>query len=206
MQDAQANHADLTEDSLVAALVSDARRVPDMVVLHGYLGKGQDEGIWCLYLTMELNERVEFHQDAILHSLSLSDNRGTLVWVRRTTPVQYVQVHTEEVPADLVMPGALRRPRSARLGPGTVEAGAIPFALATPHHAPRPGPFPPLPKYGPVKLREDRYRPGPYGFVWGDEPEADDPIRGQLQRAVEDYAALYAAYEVLRSSRGWGIP
>jgi hypothetical protein len=194
MQEPLADHASLTEDPLVAALTdNDTMEPADVTVLHGFLGKSPTPGRWRLYPDRELTARVELHEADIVRSQSLSEEEGTILWVRRTARVQYVQAYAQEVPADLVMPRAFRRPQSARLGRGTVEAGAIPFAIATPHHARRttlpdkhpsedPKPSwadPPPPKYPVTKYREDRYRPGPYGFLWEDEPETGDPNRAQ---------------------------
>jgi hypothetical protein len=215
---ARVNRESLTEDPLVATLVPDpAKGPPNTIVLRGYLGKGSTPRVWRLYLTARLDEYAEIQEDDILHRVSLPDDQGTVIWVTRTTPVQYVRVQMQEIPANLVTEaGALPHPwsaqrrvstpaeRRARLGPS-----AVPFALATPHHA---GPVPDtgdlyvegknwVAKYTDYK-RKFVDDPGGLPLVMEGVEGDDDLLRRQYEQLLNEYMSLVAAYRALRPTNG----
>ncbi len=97
-----ADRPELSQDALVEALVPDPDRLADVIMLHGYLGKSAVEGTWRLYLTPALDEYVEIPGDKILHHRRLSEDRGTMVWVRRGLALQHRQVRSEEVQAEFL--------------------------------------------------------------------------------------------------------
>jgi hypothetical protein len=208
----------LTEDPLVATLIPDpAKGPPNTILLRGYLGKGSAPRVWRLYLTASLDEYAEIQEDDILHRVSFPDDQGTAIWVRRTTPIQYVRVQTQEVPADLLSEaGAVPHPwsaqrrvmsthaeRRAALGPS-----AVPFALATPHHA---GPVVDPGLYSEHKSYtakwtdlKRKYVDDPGGLPFSIEAAEgdDDLLRRQYEQLLNEYMSLVAAYRALRPTTG----
>jgi hypothetical protein len=101
---------ELSQDALVEALVPDPDRLPDVVMLRGYLGKSGAEGNWRVYFTPELNDYVEIPADKILHSHRLPEDRGTMVWVPKGLVLEHKRVTSEDVQAEF-----LAGPITARL-------------------------------------------------------------------------------------------
>src|SRR2546430_3755462 len=81
------NSRELKKDALVEKLVSDPAAPPDTIRLVGFLGKSSRDGYWRLYLTSQLNEYVECHEDDIVHTQSLATEQnplaGTMAWIKR---------------------------------------------------------------------------------------------------------------------------
>lgn len=93
----------LEQDRIVEALVPDpAAGPPNTTVLHGFLGKSTQSGVWRLYLTEALDEYVEIPEDEILHTQQLPDDGGTLVWVPKTLALQHVSAQSQQVQADFL--------------------------------------------------------------------------------------------------------
>jgi hypothetical protein len=199
----------VAEDPLVASLVPDPSQGPvNAAVLAGYIGRGAEEGVWRLYLTPSLNEYVEVRKDEVLHRESLPDEGGTQIWVRDDLNVRYVRSTAQRVPAGQIG-RAYRRtlpasPRTRPAGGWTgarahTVADALPFALATAHHALEQ----PWGTVGikslsePKKRRDDR----PV-FPWGDPGDILHPLTMQYERLLTDYLDLVAAYEELRQPPG----
>jgi len=124
----------LEQDKLVDKLVPDASQVPDVQVLAGFLGKSTREGYWRLYLTITLNEYVEFAEEDVVHSHAFESDEsllgGTAVWIRRGANLQHTQSVSREAQADFlqgaITASALGRPGTsgrARRGPAFVQAG-----------------------------------------------------------------------------------
>jgi hypothetical protein len=97
-----ANRPQLSQDALVAVLAPDPGSLPDVTVLHGYLGKSAVKGAWRLYLTPALDAYVEIPEDKILHHRRLSEDQGTIVWVPRGLGLEHRQVKSEEVQAEFL--------------------------------------------------------------------------------------------------------
>jgi hypothetical protein len=125
-----ANEDKPQEDDLVAKLVPDpSQGPPDATVLTGYLGRAPEatgkgkEASWRLYQSAALDEYVEIAEVDILHTQKLPDDRGTMVWVPKSLPLQYVHVHSEQVQAEL-LGGAIAR-RSLTATPAHIESGRV---------------------------------------------------------------------------------
>lgn len=209
----------LTEDPLVAALIPDpAKGPPNTILLRGYLGKGSAPRVWRLYLTASLDEYAEIQEDDILHRVSLPEGQGTAIWVRRTTPIQYVRVQMQEVPADVVSEaGAVPGPWSAQRRVMSTHAerrpplgpSAVPFALATPHHAGLlvvdPGNLYGESKNWVAKYTDQKRKfvddPGGLPFLEAVEGD-DDLLRRQYEQLLNEYMSLVAAYRALRPTTG----
>lgn len=101
---------ELSQDALVEALVPDPARLPDVVMLQGYLGKSGVEGTWRLYFTPDLDDYVEIPADKVLHTHRLPEDRGTMVWVPRGLVLEHKQIRSEDVQAEF-----LAGPITARL-------------------------------------------------------------------------------------------
>jgi hypothetical protein len=93
---------ELSQDALVEALVPDPDRLPDVVMLRGYLGKSGAEGTWRLYFTAELDDYVEIPADKVLHSHRLPEDRGTMIWVPKGLALEHKRVTSEDVQAEFL--------------------------------------------------------------------------------------------------------
>ena len=75
-------------DDLAAELVPDPTKLPDLVVLRGYLGKSTRAGFSRLYVDLSFSEFVEVADEDILAKRSLPANQdplgGTVLWVKRS--------------------------------------------------------------------------------------------------------------------------
>ena len=74
-------------DDLAAELVPDPTKLPDLVVLRGYLGKSARVGVSRLYVDLSFSEFVEVADEDVVANRSLAANQnplgGTVLWVRR---------------------------------------------------------------------------------------------------------------------------
>jgi hypothetical protein len=79
--------AEQKPDDLAAKLVPDPTKLPDVVVLRGYLGKSTRAGYSRLYVTVSFNEYVEVADEDVLAKRSLAADEdplgGTVLWVKR---------------------------------------------------------------------------------------------------------------------------
>ena len=76
-----------------------------LLLLKGLLGRGEAENIWRLYLTLEMDEYVEFASSDVVHSQAVNESdslAGTSVWVRRGTTLRYTHVASRQVQADFL--------------------------------------------------------------------------------------------------------
>ncbi len=112
------------EDPMVAALVPDpSQGAPNAAILHGYLGRSTTEGVWRLYLSVELDRYVELPEDEILHTKQLPDDGGTLVWVRKDLALNVVRPEARQVQAEF-LGGPIAGSRLRRAAPGGAAAAA----------------------------------------------------------------------------------
>jgi hypothetical protein len=74
-------------DDLAAELVPDPTKLPDVVVLRGYLGESTRAGFSRLYVNLNFTEYVEVADEDVLARRSLAANQdplsGTVLWVKR---------------------------------------------------------------------------------------------------------------------------
>jgi hypothetical protein len=115
----------LREDALVEHLVPDPSQHQPAIQLTGFLGRSTEEGAWRLYLTSQLDEYVEFSEQDVLYTQSLSQERsplgGTMIWFKPQTPLRHTRVLSRQVQADFLSGGI-----TARFMPGV-----SPFMLGT---------------------------------------------------------------------------
>jgi hypothetical protein len=83
-------------DDLAAALVPDPTKLPDVVVLTGYLGKSTRAGFSRLYVDLSFGEYVEVADEDAVASRSLAANQnplgGTVLWIKRNATVLRAKV------------------------------------------------------------------------------------------------------------------
>ncbi len=105
----------LQPDALIERLIPEASQIPDVKVLVGFLGKSIREGYWRLYLTITLDEYVEFAEVDVVHSHAFESDEsrlgGTMVWVQRGANLQYTRSVSREAQADFLQ--------------GTISASAL---------------------------------------------------------------------------------
>jgi hypothetical protein len=117
----------LRENPLIQSLRSSAAGQEPVTLLKGLLGRGEAENIWRLYLTLEMDEYIEFASSDVVHSQAVNESdslAGTSVWVRRDTTLRYTHVASRQVQADFlrgdITTRHLGRARSASFGTGSV--------------------------------------------------------------------------------------
>jgi hypothetical protein len=83
---ASGNGKEWQEDALVKDLLQGSTEVLDFVVLVGWMGKSAQEGYWRLYLSPDLSDYIEFHQDDVVRRQAappeLAIRGSTLIWLR----------------------------------------------------------------------------------------------------------------------------
>ena len=96
----------LTQDSLVNHLSPEAGNLAATIQISGWLGRGTYEGIWNLYLTPRLDEYVQFSEQDLVHSQSISAEfsplGGTIIWLRAGAPMRRVTVAPLQAEADFL--------------------------------------------------------------------------------------------------------
>ena len=106
-------------DDLAAELVPDPTKLPDLVVLRGYLGKSTRAGFSRLYVDLSFSEFVEVADEDVLAKRSLAADQdplgGTVLWVKRNATllratVCLAQEHAAFLKGEITA-SALRRSR-----------------------------------------------------------------------------------------------
>lgn len=86
---------------LVEAIAGDPSRPPTKTVkLFGYPGRSTDDASTRLWLDLELTSHVDVPNEAILHSQTLPDDGGTILWV--STDAKLTHSQSTEVQADFL--------------------------------------------------------------------------------------------------------
>jgi hypothetical protein len=102
---------------LIRDLIPDPNAVPDARVLTGFLGEAsrtddQGQRWWRLYLTLQLNNYLEFPKGAVVCGKSLGTDQsplgGWVLWVRRDAPLQ--QIRTTQIRAQDEVEGGCNIP------------------------------------------------------------------------------------------------
>lgn len=83
-------------DDLAAELVPDPTKLPDLVVLRGYLGQSTRAGFSRLYVDLSFGEFVEVADEDVVAKRSLAANQdplgGTVLWVKRNATLMRATV------------------------------------------------------------------------------------------------------------------
>jgi hypothetical protein len=89
-----AKRPEIHEDPLVRQLVRDPSN-PAAKLFSGYAGKGESDGTWRLYLSLEFDEYLEFRESDLVHVETLggegSPQAGTWVWLKPDAAVEHVR-------------------------------------------------------------------------------------------------------------------
>jgi hypothetical protein len=107
---------------LVEALASDPATPPEEATrLFGFPGPAADAGSTRLWLDLDLTSYVDVPDKAILHSQTLENDQGTMLWVEPEATLTYSTAQSQEVQADFlegsIAAGNLSR-AALRPGPG----------------------------------------------------------------------------------------
>jgi len=126
---------ELKQDALVEKLVPDPAAPPDTIRLVGFLGKGTRAGYWRLYLTSQLNEYVECHEDDVVHTQSLATEQnplaGTMAWIKRGAKLLHSRTTSVQAQAEFFQGNIMDR-FLMRSPMGAPSASRRPIPLA--HH------------------------------------------------------------------------
>ena len=87
---------------LVSKLTGDGGQPPNTVTLHGYLGQDPAEGEWLLWLNLSFTDSVQGRDDDLVHTETLPDDRGTILYVKADAKLQYRHVETQSVEASFL--------------------------------------------------------------------------------------------------------
>jgi len=137
---------DIPTHPLVEALASDPNQPPKPATrLFGFPGPAADSKSTRLWLDEELSSYVDIPDEAILHSQTLAEDRGTLLWVDPAARLGYSKVESHEVQArflagqiaDANLGWAVRTAVPAALIEGGIHHGKNPPRLAPMSASPR---------------------------------------------------------------------
>jgi hypothetical protein len=87
---------------LVQSLMPEGGAPPNAVVLQGLPGHSPAPGRFLLWLSLNLDESVEGDEDDILHTVTLPDDGGTIVYVRADARLDYKQITSQSVEASFL--------------------------------------------------------------------------------------------------------
>jgi hypothetical protein len=121
----------LRQDALVENLVPTAGKQEPTVQLAGWLGKGDEDGTWNLYLSPALDEYVQFSENDVVHSQPLTAESaplgGTSVWLKTDASLKHVQVTTHQIQAGFLS-GSIT---SGNLSSATASLPGVTAQIAT---------------------------------------------------------------------------
>ena len=87
-------------DDLAAELVPDPTKLPELVILRGYVGKSTRAGFSRLYVDLSFSEFVEVADEDVLARRSLVANQdplgGTMLWVKRSATLLRARVSSAQ--------------------------------------------------------------------------------------------------------------
>jgi hypothetical protein len=117
---------------LVEALASDPNSPPGRSTkLFGFPGPAADSNSTRLWLDADLTSYVDVPNDAILHSQTLENDRGTILWVDPAATLGYSQTQTQEVQAEF-LGGPIARENLAAAAPAFGRFPAADFGRLDP--------------------------------------------------------------------------
>jgi hypothetical protein len=87
---------------LVQSLMPEGGAPPNAVVLEGLPGHAPAPGRFLLWLSLNFDESVEGDEDDILHTVTLPDDGGTIVYVRADARLDYKQITSQSVEASFL--------------------------------------------------------------------------------------------------------
>ena len=118
---------------LVKALASDPTKPPKRSTkLFGYPGPSAQSGSTRLYMDLELTSYVDVPNAAILHSQTLPDDQGTVLWVEADATLTYSTApQSHEVQAEFLSGSIAEGHLGAAASVGGGVAGAPPQLTAT---------------------------------------------------------------------------
>jgi hypothetical protein len=108
---------------LVEALAPDPTQPPRRATrLFGFPGPAADAGSTRLWLDLDLTSYVDVPDEVILHSQTLENEQGTVLWVESEAQLTYSTARSEEVQADFL---------TGSIAEGNLStAAAVPYPMA----------------------------------------------------------------------------
>jgi hypothetical protein len=110
---------------LVKALAPDPSKPPERTTrLFGFPGPAADASSTRLWLDPGLTTYVDIPNDAIVHSQTLEDDRGTLLWVESAATLRYSSTQSHDVQADFLGGSIAKRNLAAAAPPAHIFMAA----------------------------------------------------------------------------------
>lgn len=111
--------AEKRRDDLAAELVPDPTKLPDLVVLRGYLGTTTRKGFSRLYVDVSFSAFVEVADDDVVARRSLAADQDplgvTVLWVKRNATVLRATIGAAEQQAAFLKGGITSALRQSRM-------------------------------------------------------------------------------------------
>jgi hypothetical protein len=110
---------------LVEALASDPNQPPKQATrLFGYAGPAADAKSTRLWLDLDLTSYIDVPDDAVLHSRTLPDEEGAILWVDPTATLTHSVPQQQEVQAEFLA-GSIADRNLAGAPAGAAGAGSV---------------------------------------------------------------------------------
>src|SRR5690349_17342997 len=94
---------DIPHHPLVEALASDPNQPPEQATkLFGFPGPAADAKSTRLWLDADLTSYVDVPDDAIVHSQTLENDQGTILWVEPSATLTHSTTRSQEVQAEFL--------------------------------------------------------------------------------------------------------
>jgi hypothetical protein len=91
---------------LVQKLSDESGQPQNTIVLHGYPGEAPATGEWLLWLSLAFTDSVQGRDEDIVHSETLPDDQGTVLYLKPDAKLQYRHVQTQNVEASFLAGGS----------------------------------------------------------------------------------------------------
>jgi hypothetical protein len=118
---------------LVQKLSDGGGEPQNTVAIHGYPGQAPADGEWLLWLSLAFTDSVQGRDEDIVHSETLPDDQGTVLYVKADAKLQHRHVQTQNVEASFLGGGiAGGLTAGAAAGPMAPAGGAAIRASVSP--------------------------------------------------------------------------
>jgi hypothetical protein len=101
---------ELVTDELILRLVPDPAKIPNLIVLVGFLGRSSrpgelDDGKYRLYLTPTINDYITFDRTDLVYRQPPPEGSptvGSIVWLKGDATVQHTHIESHQLQAEFL--------------------------------------------------------------------------------------------------------